>query len=50
MKLSLLLGALVNAEKGDSWLKREWEVQDAYFAGEDIVLSDPTTRNGFIFK
>ena len=30
-----------------SWLKKEWEVQDAYFAGEEIVLSDPAIRKDF---
>ena len=49
MKLSILLGA-VSAEKSTGWLNKEWEVQDAYFAGEEIVLSDPTTRAGFSTK
>ena len=44
MKLSIILAASVTAEK---FHKKEWEVQDAYFAGEDVVLSDPTIRHEF---
>ena len=44
MKLSIFVAAAVTAEKSN-WLKKEWEVQDAYFAGEDIVLSDPKARS-----
>ena len=44
MKLSVILAASVTAEK---FHKKEWEVQDAYFAGEDVVLSDPTIRHEF---
>lgn len=44
MKLGLpLLAATVTAKGG----MKEWEVQDAYFADEEIVLSDPTVRKGF---
>ena len=42
MKVSLLLSATVTADEG--WQKKEWEVQDAYFAGEEIILGNPTTR------
>jgi hypothetical protein len=38
MKLSTLLIATVAAVK-------EWEVQDAYFAGDEVVLSDSNTRS-----
>ena len=39
MKLALsVLASTVTA----GW--KEWEVQDAYFADEEIVLSDPKTR------
>ena len=44
MKLSIILAATVTADK---FHKKEWEVQDAYFAGDEIVLSDPTVRKGF---
>ena len=44
MKLSLLLIASVTADKG--WQQKEWEVQDAYFAGDEVVLTDSKTRNG----
>ena len=46
MKL-FLLGASVALADKPAWLKKEWEVQDAHFAGEEIVLSDPTIRKGF---
>lgn len=42
MKLSVILAASVTADK---YHKKEWEVQDAYFAGEDVVLSDPAIRS-----
>ena len=46
MKLAVLVAAAAQA-KNSSWLKKEWEVQDAYFADEEIVLSDPKTRKVF---
>ena len=45
MKLAVLVTAAAQA-KSSSWLKKEWEVQDAYFANEEIILSDPSIRNG----
>ena len=45
MKLSVLVAAVAQA-KNSSWLKKEWEVQDAYFADEEIILSDPSIRKG----
>ena len=48
MKLGIYFATIIGAEKtGSNWLKKEWEVQDAYFAGDEIVLSDPTVRKGF---
>ena len=48
MKLGIYFATVIGAEKtGNNWLKKEWEVQDAYFAGDEIVLSDPTVRKGF---
>ena len=48
MKLGIYFATIIGAEKtGNNWLKKEWEVQDAYFAGDEIVLSDPTVRKGF---
>ena len=44
MKLSIVLAATVTAEK---FRPREWEVQDQYFAGEDVILSDPLIRQRF---
>ena len=44
MKLSIILAASVTADK---FHKKEWEVQDAYFAGDDVVLSDPSIRQRF---
>ena len=44
MKLSIILASSVTADK---FHKKEWEVQDAYFAGEDVVLSDPAIRQRF---
>lgn len=44
MKLSL---SLLAASTVTAWQKKEWEVQDAYFADEEIILSDPTTRKVF---
>ena len=46
MKL-FVLGAGVALANKPSWLKKEWEVQDAYFAGEEIILSDPAIRKDF---
>ena len=46
MKLAILLAAAAEAKKNSSWLKKEWEVQNAYFADEEIILSDPSIRNG----
>ena len=45
MKLAFIVAAAAQA-KNSSWLKKEWEVQDAYFANEEIILSDPTIREG----
>ena len=47
MKLGIYFAASISAER-NNWQKKEWEVQDAYFAGDDIVLSDPTVRKGFL--
>ena len=47
MKLGVFFAASIGAEKAD-WLKTEWEVQNAYFAGDEVVLSDPTARKVFI--
>ena len=44
MKLAVLVAAAARA-KNSSWLKKEWEVQDAYFADEEIILSDPSLRD-----
>ena len=44
MKLSIILAATVTADK---FHKKEWEVQDASFAGEDVLLSDPAIRQRF---
>ena len=44
-----ILGASVALADKPAWLKKEWEVQDAHFSGEEIILSDPTIRNGFHF-
>ena len=44
MKLAVLVAGAAQATS--SWLKKEWEVQDAYFANEEIILSDPTIRDG----
>ena len=48
MKL-FILGASVALADKPAWLKKEWEVQDAHFGGDEIVLSDPTIRKGFHF-
>ena len=45
MKISVLLAATVTAKKNASWQQKEWEVQDAYFAGKEVVLSDPSVRS-----
>ena len=45
MKLAVLVATAAQAKKS-SWLKKEWEVQDAYFADEEIILSDPSIRDG----
>jgi len=45
MKLAVLVAAAAQA-KSSSWLKKEWEVQDAYFADEEIILSDLSVREG----
>ena len=44
MKLAVLVAAAARA-KNSSWLKKEWEVQNAYFADEEIILSDPSIRD-----
>ena len=46
MKLFILGASVALAEK-PTWLKKEWEVQDAHFADQEIILSDPTIRKGF---
>ena len=46
MKFAVLLAAAAETKKNSSWLKKEWEVQNAYFADEEIILSDPAIRNG----
>ena len=43
MKLSVLVSAAVATEK--TWQTKEWQVQDAYFAEEEIVLQDPKIRS-----
>ena len=43
MKLSVLVSAAVASEK--TWQTKEWQVQDAYYADEDIILQDPKTRS-----
>ena len=45
VKLAFIVAAAAQA-KNSSWLKKEWEVQNAYFANEEIILSDPTIRKG----
>ena len=45
MKLAVLVAAVAQA-KNSSWLKKEWEVQEAYFADEEIILSDLSVREG----
>ena len=45
MKLAVLVAAVAQA-KNSSWLKKEWEVQDAYFADEEIILSDLSVSEG----
>jgi len=42
MKLSIILAATVTADK---FHKKEWEVQDAYFADQEVILSDPAIRS-----
>ena len=44
MKLSIILAATVTADK---FHKKEWEVQDAYFADQEVILSDPAIRQRF---
>ena len=43
MKLSIFLAGSITAEKA-AFQRKEWEVQDAYFAGDEVVLSDPRIR------
>ena len=43
MKLSVLVSAAVASEK--TWQTKEWQVQDAYFADDEIILQDPKTRS-----
>ena len=45
MKISVLLAAAVTAKENASWQQKEWEVQDAVFAGKEVVLSDPLVRS-----
>ena len=49
MKLGVFVAASIGAERAD-WLKKEWQVQDAYFAADKIVLSDPSVRNVLYYK
>ena len=49
MKLSILLAGSIAAEK-TAFQRKEWEVQDAYFAGDDVILSDPRIRMVFSFQ
>ena len=46
MKLSILLAGSITAEKA-AFQRKEWEVQDAYFAGDEVILSDPKIRKVF---
>jgi len=46
MKLSILLAGSITAEKA-AFQRKEWEVQDAYFAGDEVILSDPRIRKVF---
>ena len=43
MKLSVLVSVAAATEK--TWLTKEWQVQDAYFADEEIQLQDPKARS-----
>ena len=43
MKLSVLVSVAAATEK--TWLTKEWQVQDAYFADEEITLQDPKQRS-----
>lgn len=43
MKLSVLVSAAAATEK--NWLTKEWQVQDAYFADQEITLQDPKARS-----
>jgi len=43
MKLSALVSVVAATEK--TWLTKEWQVQDAYFADEEITLQDPKERS-----
>ena len=43
MKLSALLSIAAAADK--TWLTKEWQVQDAYFADQEITLQDPKARS-----
>ena len=46
MKISVLLTTIVTARKNGGWQQKEWEVQDTYFAGEEVVLlSMPFSRS-----
>jgi hypothetical protein len=47
MKLSIILAASVTADK---FHKKEWDVPDAYFAGDDVMLSDPAIRQRFYYS
>ena len=45
MKLSVLIFSVALAEKTPSlWLKRETDVQQAYFNNKEIILQDPKER------
>jgi len=43
MKLSVLVSVAAATEK--TWLTKEWQVQEAYFAEEEITLQDPRSRS-----
>ena len=43
MKLSALLSVAAASDK--TWFTKEWQVQDAYFADQEITLQDPKARS-----
>ena len=44
LSVSVLAASTCTVTANQSWQRKEWEVQDAYFADKEIVLSDPKTR------